>query len=128
LAQRGDHGETSSLGHYYHLGITDDKLQAVILQQAAENTLAYSQLVTHRAHIAPLSMEYTNAMWSLVDYSTISNTTSASPAANQSPGTNFWFESWVDLFGMQDNVGDFNADGFVVHDNSLSQVESMGTL
>lgn len=87
----------------------------------------YSQLALYRSEIAPLSPEYANAMWSLVDYSTISNETLANLAANQSPSTNSWFESWADLFGMQYNVGDFGGtDGNVLDGTSVSHIENVG--
>lgn len=85
--------------------------QGMILQQTAENTLAYSLLATQRSQIAPLSLECAKIMWSLVDYSTISNEEKpASWPDNTSPSADLWFESWIDLFGMQNHSGDFGMD------------------
>jgi hypothetical protein len=95
------------------------------LQQAADNTLVYSQLASQRSQIAPLSPEHSNTMWSLVDYSTISNETSANPAANQSPSADLWFESWIDLFGMQYNAGDLGTDRNVLDGTTVPLVGSL---
>ncbi|KIW04919.1 hypothetical protein, variant [Verruconis gallopava] len=101
---------------------------ALILQQAAENTLMYSQLAIPRSQIAPLSTEYANAIWSLVDYSTISNETSINLAANQSPSSNLWFESWFELFGMQYSTEEFGSDGNDLNSASVSQSGNLNIL
>lgn len=100
-----------------------------MLQQTANMTLIYSHLATHSSQIPLLSPEHANAMWTLVDYSTISNEAimafPASMNATDASATclsglpvqntfdhqqdqeldmgnkypDLWFNSWVDLFG-----------------------------
>ncbi|RVX70556.1 hypothetical protein B0A52_05207 [Exophiala mesophila] len=116
---------------YSVFGISDrpkSNIQGEILQHAAENTLVYSQLASQRSQIAPLAPEYSNTMWSLVDYSTISNETSASLAANQSTTADLWFDSWIDLFGMQYSTGDFGTDRNALDGAAVSQVGNLAGL
>lgn len=108
-------------------GLTD--AQALTLQQTAEDTLTYSQLATQSPRIPALSPEHAEAMWSLVDYSTISNEGSLQSTVSQPSSTNMWFESWVDLFGMSNNMGDFTGDGSFVGDfPEMPPINTFGNL
>lgn len=46
-------------------------------------------------------------MWSLVDYSTMSNDAPTGLMENQSHETNLWFDSWFGMFGNMDTDSDF---------------------
>jgi hypothetical protein len=62
--------------------------------------LRFAALATDVLHIESLASADAETMWSLVDYSTMSN--AAQVGQIPSPDPNFWFDvnaSWYDLFG-----------------------------
>lgn len=67
-------------------------------------------------------------MWSLVDYSTISNEMSKALTANQSPSADLWFESWIDLFAVQNIPGDFGTDRNILDPNAMPPIPDITDL
>lgn len=61
-------------------------------------------------------------MWSLVDYSTMSNDAAAGLMDSQSHETNLWFDSWFGMFGNMDTEHDFGISG-----NDTNSANSVGT-
>ena len=78
-----------------------------MLRRLDKNALAYNRLASHDSPIPPLSSEHANLMWSLVDYSTISNevipaaspttTTTAVPVPVPSSATILHYDSMNQL-------------------------------
>ncbi|KAH0844014.1 hypothetical protein FOPE_08656 [Fonsecaea pedrosoi] len=74
---------------------------ALALDVFAAQTYLLSELASDKPEIQILSPADTEMLWSLVDYSTLSNGNIAQQTANESPDDSFWFNnnsSWYDLF------------------------------
>ena len=96
--------------------------QALILRQLAENTFIFSQISSDRPQIATLSSADTDTMWTLVDYSTISNEALAGLTQNQSPDANLWSDSWFELFGGVSNTNNTGPSSDIVGAISMAEM------
>lgn len=70
------------------------------LKRFAEDTTHLNSLTSDNPDIMPLELSATDVMWSLVDYSTMSNAVQVAQVS--SPDVSFWLDvntSWYDLFG-----------------------------
>ncbi|KAJ9605611.1 hypothetical protein H2200_010268 [Cladophialophora chaetospira] len=88
---------------------------AHLLRETAKNAVAFEDFCTPQPQIATLSGPNTDAMWRLVDYSTMSNEVAAGLKVAHNPEADMWLDSWTDLFGRMDATADFgiSADGGV---------------
>ncbi|KEF63226.1 uncharacterized protein A1O9_01203 [Exophiala aquamarina CBS 119918] len=94
---------------------------AQLLRHLAENALLFRQLSCDQPQIQPLSQATSETMWSLVDYSTMSNDASTGLMENQSHETNLWFDSWFGMFGNMDIENDF---GIIGNDSNTANTMS----
>jgi len=98
------------------------EIQAQLLRHIAENAHLFRQLSCDQPQIQALSQAASEKMWSLVDYSTMSNGASAGLMENRSHETNLWFDSWFGMFGNMDTEDDFGIIG-----NDINTANSIGT-
>ncbi|KIW23324.1 uncharacterized protein PV07_11532 [Cladophialophora immunda] len=84
---------------------------ASLLRQTAENAIVFNELCNDQPHITPLSEADMNAMWRLVDYSTMSNEVAAGIPQTSNHDGSLWLNSWIDLFGTMDSRTDLTMPG-----------------
>ncbi|KIW78374.1 hypothetical protein Z517_08209 [Fonsecaea pedrosoi CBS 271.37] len=99
---------------------------ALALDVFAAQTYLLSELASDKPEIQILSPADTEMLWSLVDYSTLSNGNIAQQTANESPDDSFWFNnnsSWYDLFSSP-SVAQL---GFVSQSESVAFTTVPGT-
>ncbi|OAL32891.1 hypothetical protein AYO20_07682 [Fonsecaea nubica] len=99
---------------------------ALALDVFAAQTYLLSELASDKPEIQILSPADTEMLWSLVDYSTLSNGNIAQQTANESPDDSFWFNnnsSWYDLFSSP-SVAQL---GFVSQSDSVAFTTVPGT-
>ena len=77
-------------------------IQAHLLRETSKNAAAFEDFCTPQPQIAALSSPNTDAMWRLVDYSTMSNEVAAGLRVAQDLEAD-----WTDLFGRMDATFDF---------------------
>lgn len=85
--------------------------QSDVLSRFVEETYHFSDLAGHSPHAQSLSPADEEMLWSLVDYSTLSNEAAAFRPTSESPDSAFWADmntSWYDLFGGT-HMADFGA-------------------
>ncbi|KAK5064314.1 hypothetical protein LTR84_000147 [Exophiala bonariae] len=91
---------------------------AQLLRHIAENAHLFRQLSCDQPQIQPLSQATSETMWSLVDYSTMSNDAPTGLMENQSHETNLWFDSWFGMFGNIETEHDFGVPRIDVNPSS----------
>ncbi|KAK1091312.1 hypothetical protein LTR48_006557 [Friedmanniomyces endolithicus] len=94
---------------------------ALILRQLSEKTFIFSEISSDRPRIATLSSADTDTMWTLIDYSTMSNEALAGVIQNQPPDANVWLDSWFELFGAVGNTKNTGTPGDIVGAISMSE-------
>ncbi|KAJ9640831.1 hypothetical protein H2204_003120 [Knufia peltigerae] len=81
-------------------------LMAISFRNFVEDTSRFAHLASDAVNVAVLSPEDCEAMWAMVDYSTMSDV-SARAQTQLSPAAEFWMDgsmSWQDLFGRFDTM------------------------
>ncbi len=64
-------------------------------------------------------------MWTLIDYSTMSNEALAGVIQNQPPDANLWLDSWFELFGAVGNTKNIGTPGDIVGAFSMSETDEL---
>ena len=82
-------------------------LKACALRRIKSDSSAFKDLCSSQPRIAALSLLDENRMWSVVDYSTISNEEVSESTQDQQPDASLWYNSWIDLFSTTEDGREF---------------------
>lgn len=78
------------------------------LRRMADQSVKFSHLCNPQPQTVALSQPDEDIMWSVVDYSTMSNRAPGELVAEEPADAMAWQDSWIGLFGGLDDQYDMN--------------------